>query len=126
VEPVRLPLPLLGQRLAVAGQVAELADRLGRHEAGSQQPVLEQLAQPLRIGHIGLAPRHVLDLAGVAEQKLEVVLEQVPDRLPVDAGSLHRHVRHAKTLQLQRLSVLRATATTSSPSVSGRCSAWIR
>jgi hypothetical protein len=72
VEPVRLPLPLLDQRLAVAGQVAELADRLGRHEAGSQQPVLEQLAQPVRIGHIGLAPRHVLDLAGVAEQQLEV------------------------------------------------------
>src|SRR5262249_30589289 len=80
-------------------EVAELADRLGRHEAGSQQPVLEQLAQPLRIGNIGLAPGHVLDVAGVAEKKLEVVLEQVPDRLPVDTGRLHRHVRHAETLQ---------------------------
>jgi hypothetical protein len=61
--------------------------------------VLEQLAQRLRIGHVGLAPRHVLDVAAVAEQELEVVLEQIPDRLPVDAARLHRHVRHAETLQ---------------------------
>jgi hypothetical protein len=55
----RLAGALLDQRLAVAGQVAQLADRLGRHEARADQAVLDQLADPGRIGHIGLAAGHV-------------------------------------------------------------------
>ena len=52
-----------------------------------------QLAEPLRVRDVGLAAGHVLDVARVAERQLEVVFEQLPDRLPVDAGGLHRDVR---------------------------------
>jgi hypothetical protein len=41
--------------LAVAGQLAQLADRLGRHKAWADQPVLDQLGDPGRIGDVGLA-----------------------------------------------------------------------
>jgi len=37
----------------------------------------------------------LLDVAGVDEQQLEVVLEDRPDGLPVDAGGLHRDLRDA-------------------------------
>src|SRR5215218_5513424 len=69
--------PRPGQRLAIAGRVAQLADRLRRHEARPQQAVLEQLAEPLGVLHVGLAPGHVLDVLGVDEQQLEIVLERV-------------------------------------------------
>ena len=80
-------------RLAIAGQLAQLADRLGRHEVRLQQPGLSELAQPRRIRQIGLAPRDLLDVASVDQHQLEVVLEHVPDRLPIHAGRLHHHLR---------------------------------
>jgi len=39
---------------------------------------------------VGLSTRDLLDVAGVDQDQLEVVLEHVPDGLPVDAGGLHR------------------------------------
>src|SRR3954453_9471714 len=60
-----------------------------------EQAGLPQLTQPLRVGDVGLAAGHVLDVPRVAQRQLEVVLEHVPDRLPVDAGGLHRHMRDA-------------------------------
>ena len=56
---------LLDLRLAIARQVAQLADRLGRHEARLQQPGLGELAQPRRVGDVGLAARDLLDVPGV-------------------------------------------------------------
>jgi hypothetical protein len=38
MQPVGLPLALLDLGLAIAGEVAQLSDRLGRHEARPQQP----------------------------------------------------------------------------------------
>jgi hypothetical protein len=61
--------------------------------------VLEQLAEPLGGLHVGPAAGHVLDVLGVHEPELEVVLEQVLDRLPIAAGGLHRHVRYAEPLE---------------------------
>jgi hypothetical protein len=61
--------------------------------------VLEQLAEPLGVPDVGLATGHVLDVLGVDEPELEVVLEQVVDRLPVDAGRLHRDVGDAEPLE---------------------------
>ena len=52
--------------------------------------------QPLRVGIIGLAARHVLDMRGVADQdllKVPVLEQRVIDRHAVDPGRLHRHVR---------------------------------
>jgi hypothetical protein len=89
VQPLRLPRTLLDQRLAVAGQVAQLPDRPGWHEARADQAVLDQLADPHRIGHIRLAAGHVLEVLGVQQPALELILEQVVDRLPVHPGRLH-------------------------------------
>ena len=61
--------------------------------------MLEQLAQPLGVCDVGLAAGHVLDVRGVDQEQLEVVLEQVVDRLPVDARGLHRDVGNAKSLE---------------------------
>src|SRR5713226_6589666 len=55
VQALHLPASLLDLRLAVTGQIAQLADRLRWHEARPYQPVLDQLTDPGRIGDIGLS-----------------------------------------------------------------------
>ena len=75
VQPIGLALALGDLRLAIAGQQPQRPDRLGRHEAALQQPGLGKLAQPRRVAHVGLAARDLLDVPGVDEQQLEVVLE---------------------------------------------------
>jgi hypothetical protein len=45
---------------AMAGQVAQLALRAGRKKAPLQQPVLQQLRNPLAIPKVGLPSRHLL------------------------------------------------------------------
>jgi hypothetical protein len=94
VHAVDLAGALVAERLAVAGEVPQLADRRRRHEAGTQQPVGQQLGDPDRVDGVGLASGDVLEVGGVDEQQLEVVLQQVVGRLAVHAGRLHRHVRH--------------------------------
>ena len=82
-----------------AGHVKNVPGRLdlGRgDEAAGQQPAFQQVHQPLGVGEIRFAARHVLDMPGVAHQHLlEVpVLDQgVVDRHRVDPRGLHRHVR---------------------------------
>jgi hypothetical protein len=49
VQSVGLALALLDLRLAIAREVAQRADRLGRYEARAQQPSLGELAQPGRV-----------------------------------------------------------------------------
>ena len=94
-------LALLGvglhEALAVAGQIPQLADHPGRHEAPSQQAVLEQLRDPLGVEDIALATREDLEMMRVDEFLLErPFLEHVPDRLPVRPGCLHRHLGDAR------------------------------
>jgi hypothetical protein len=81
VEPLDLPAAFLDLGLAVAGQLAQLPDRAGRHKARADQAVLDQLGDPGRIGHIGLAARHVVQVRRIQQPALELVLEQLPDRL---------------------------------------------
>src|SRR6266566_1964663 len=71
----RLPLTLSDLRLAIAGQGPQRPLRLGRHETGPEQARRHQLAKPLRVRDVGLAARHLLDVAGVHEQALEPILE---------------------------------------------------
>ena len=52
------------QARPLPGQVAQLADRRRRDEAGPQQAVLEQLGDPLGVLDVGLAARDLLDVAG--------------------------------------------------------------
>ena len=67
-QPLGLTGPLAGQRRAVAGQNAQLPDRLGRHEPGSDQAVRNQLTDPHRVGHIGLGPGHGAQGAAFSSQ----------------------------------------------------------
>jgi hypothetical protein len=95
VQPVGLALALSDLRLAIPGKQAQRPHRLGRHEAALQQAGLGQLTQPLRVADVRLAARYLLDVAGVDQQQLEVVFEDVPDRLPVHARGLHHDLRNA-------------------------------
>ncbi len=102
-EPGNLADPLLGNLRPVADQVPHRLDPGRGNEAAPQQPALQQLRQPLRVRQVGLAPRDVLHVPGVADQNLlEITLHQrVVDRHRVRPGRLHRHVRD--TLRLQPL-----------------------
>jgi len=56
--------------------------------------MLDQLADPLSIGDIGLAAGDVAQVLGIQKPALAVLLEHVEDRLPVAAGRLHADQRH--------------------------------
>jgi hypothetical protein len=80
---------------AIAQQIAQIPQRPGRHEAFGDQAVPHQIGDPFGILHIGLAPRHVADVPGVADDQLEMSLKDGVDRAPVDARALHPDVRHS-------------------------------
>lgn len=62
-----------------------------RPEAGPQQPVLVQPLQPFGVADVGLAPGHVLGVAGIDQHHREPTLFQhLEDRDPVNPGALHR------------------------------------
>ncbi len=96
VDPLGLGGVGLDEPLAVAGQVAQLADDRWRHEAAAQQPALQQLAQPRRVADVGFAARQDLDVAGVDQQQRQpALLQHLPAGLPVGAGRLHHHLGDA-------------------------------
>jgi hypothetical protein len=94
LQPLDLPGALLGQLLGVSGQVPQPGHHRAGHKAAAQQPALQQLSQPGGVGDVGLAPGQVLHVPRIAQQQLiaGLGLEHVPDRLPVRAGRLHRHL----------------------------------
>ena len=55
----------------------------------------EQLGDPCRVVDVGLAAGHVADMRGVGQHEFELVLEHMPNRLPVHARGFHRHGRTA-------------------------------
>jgi hypothetical protein len=59
----------------------------------------QQIGDPGRIVHVALAPGYPLDMCGVGQDLLETPFQHVPDRLPIDACGLHRHMRAAGLLQ---------------------------
>jgi hypothetical protein len=68
VEALGLPAAFMDLGLAIPGEIAQLPDRPGWHEAGADQAVLDQLGDPGRIGHIGLAAGHVVQWAAFSSQ----------------------------------------------------------
>jgi len=80
--------------LAVAGQLPDRSDLLGRDETAAQQAAFQQVGQPLTVFHVGLAARDVLHVAGVDQHHLQRVglAQGVEDRLPKHPGRLHRHL----------------------------------
>jgi hypothetical protein len=53
-----------------------------------------QIGQPRGIGDIALASWHVPYRAGVDQHHVELVFEQIVERLPIIAGCLDYHTRH--------------------------------
>ena len=98
LQALRVPRDLADQLLAGPRQVAQFLDRGRRHEAAPNQPVRQQVGDPGRVVPVALAARNVPDVLRVGEHQRErlFVFEDVPHRLPVHAGRLHRHVRAAR------------------------------
>ena len=84
----------LGEPAAVAGQIAQQADIARWHETRRHQSVFEQLRDPHRVRHIGLAARNVPQVLGVDHPHREMVLQHVVDRLPINTGGFHPDQRH--------------------------------
>jgi hypothetical protein len=59
----------------------------------------DQVSDPPGVLHVGLAPRHALDVAGVGKDQGEVPFQQGEDGHPVDAGALHADMGDAQPLQ---------------------------
>jgi hypothetical protein len=82
---------LAHQLLAGAQQGPHLLHRRLGHEACADQAVRQQIGEPDRVRDIGLASWHVLHMRGVGQDQGDVAVGQdVPDRLPLDAGSHYR------------------------------------
>jgi hypothetical protein len=62
-----------------------------RVEAGMKQPRAMQFLQPLAVLHIGLAPAHIVQVAGIDQHHLQPpFLQNFVNRKPIDSGRLHR------------------------------------
>ena len=59
----------------------------------------QQIRNPRRIIHIGLAPRDIADVLRVRQHQLETLFEHMPHRLPIYPRGLHRHVGHSMHAQ---------------------------
>jgi len=99
VQPVDLTRALLDLRLAIAREIPQPANRLGRHEARLEQPGLGKPAQPGGVRDVGLAARDRLDVARVDQQALKLVLQDRPRRLPIDARRFHHDLPRAMRAQ---------------------------
>lgn len=93
---------LLNQPRTVAGQIPQLALLHIRDEAAFQQSQTHELRNPLGILYVGLAPRYLFEVMGIDYPVLKRGGQHIVDRFPVDAGRLHRHVRHAALAQPRR------------------------
>jgi hypothetical protein len=65
---------------------------VGGTKLGADEAVRQQVGQPGRVVHVGLAAGHVPDVHRVGEHELERFGQDRPDRLPIHAGRLHRGV----------------------------------
>src|SRR6266567_5160152 len=87
---------LADELLAGTQQAAHLLGLGVRHEAAPDKTMSQEVRQPGRIVHVGLAARHGLHMGGIRQRQIEIaVLQNMPDRLPIDARRLHDDVRAA-------------------------------
>jgi len=74
-------------------QIAHILNLGWRHEARPYQAVCEKIGNPHRVVDVTLATGNIANVRSIRQHQLEPALQDVPDRLPVDAGGLHRYVR---------------------------------
>src|SRR5579875_2926558 len=90
LDAVDLPGALSDQAAPIADQLLEFPLAPIGDEAPFEQPMLQQIGDPLRVTHVGLATRDRLAVFGVDYQELHpAVFQQVIDRFPEDPGRLH-------------------------------------
>ena len=98
-QPVAFSRLALDQFAAVAQQVTQLTEGLGRHKALCNEAVTDQIGNPFSVLHVRLAAWHIPDVASVAHNQLEGTFQNGIDRPPVDPRALHAHMRHPGRLQ---------------------------
>jgi hypothetical protein len=74
-------------------QIAHILNLGWRHEARPYQAVCEKIGNPHRVIDVALATGNIANVRSIREHQFEPALQDVPDRLPVDTGGLHRYVR---------------------------------
>jgi len=67
-------------------QIPQLADLNRRHEAGTNQPMRQQIRDPFSVARIGLLVGNALDLIRIGQNQRKVFLQCIPYRLPVNPG----------------------------------------
>lgn len=79
----------------------------GRDETRANEPVRQEIRQPLAVLHVRLASGNGLDVIGIRQHHLEAPLKDVEDGFPVHAGRFQRDVGTARfrepAVQLQQL-----------------------
>jgi hypothetical protein len=109
LQTVHLLRSLLHQRLAIARQLPQCPDRLGRDKTRFEQAMPQQVGQPFGIFHIRLAPGHRLHMLRVHQDHLAPCFQQVVHRMPIHPGRFHRDVLDSQTAQpfIQRQQISR-------------------
>ena len=97
VQPILLRCQHAAELLALPRDQPQMANvRLG-NERATQQSGARQGGQPLRVGYIGLATGHILDMPRVDHPRGNAHrLQRSVRALPVDARALHHHHLGAK------------------------------
>ena len=89
LHPVDLPGPFLPHLGAVTRQVPQVALCLRRAQARLHQAMAPPIGQPARLRSVRLPPRPVRHRRGVDHAHRTGAFQQVIDRFPVLAGTLH-------------------------------------
>jgi hypothetical protein len=74
-------------------QIAHILDLSWWHEACLYQAVCEKIGNPHRVIDVALATGNIANVRSIRKHQFEPTLQDVPHRLPVDAGGFHRYVR---------------------------------
>jgi len=89
-----VPRLLTAQLLARAHQRAHLLGRAVRHEARADKAMGQKIRHPVGIFDVALAAGYAFDMCSIGQHQLELAIGQdVPHRLPVDAGRFHGDMR---------------------------------
>src|SRR6266508_4824928 len=92
LEPIYFRGTLSHQARPIAGEFAQLPFGALGYETPREQPVLQEVSDPLAVRDVRFPSRDPLYMLGVDQQQVESVFEQVIDRLPVHPAALHGHM----------------------------------
>jgi hypothetical protein len=87
----------------------ELLEQRGlKPKTSPQQPMLQQIGDPLAVFLIRLPSGHCFDVLRIHQQHLKLSFQKVPHRLPIHSRGLHRYMGYSTgaqpIAQLQQLS----------------------